>query len=65
MTSAVSCVCIPKRFQGDSNDSKASVIAVGVVVFRNVAPSTMTTANRQAYNSAMVMPSSVIGIGPS
>ena len=48
ITNAVSCVCRPNLANGDSNDSNASVMAVGVVEARNIAPMTMTTANRHA-----------------
>ena len=48
ITNAVSCVCRPNLANGDSSDSNASVMAVGVVEARNIAPMTMTTANRHA-----------------
>ena len=48
ITNAVSCVCRPNLANGDSNDSNASVMAVGVVEARNITPMTMTTANRHA-----------------
>lgn len=64
ITNAISCACMPNFAKGLSNASNASVMAVGVVVARNTAPTIMTTTNLQAYSMAIRTPSSVIGIGP-
>ena len=63
-TSATSCVCKPNLRNGENSESTASVIAVGVVVARNTAPSTITMAKRQIYSADMASPSSVMGTEP-